>query len=180
MSRSLREAARAVAKEREPGNLSSMAQRWLVLLGFIGITLVAAALGSTATASSVGTWYQDLIKPSWNPPRWIFGPVWTTLYLLMAIAAWRVWRHTEHPARRRALAWFFSQLALNTLWSFLFFGLRNPGLALAEIIVLWGAITMTGLIFWRIDRPAAVLWAPYWAWVSFASVLNGAIWWLNR
>lgn len=157
-----------------------MSQRWLVLLGFIGLTLIAGALGSTATASSVGTWYQELAQPSWNPPRWIFGPVWTTLYLMMAVAAWRVWRHTEHPLRRRALALFFAQLVLNTLWSFLFFGLRSPGLALAEIFVLLAAIGATGFHFWRIDRPAGVLWLPYVLWVSFATVLNGTIWWLNR
>ena len=157
-----------------------MAQRWLVLLGCIGLTLVAGALGSTATSSSVGSWYQEIAKPTWNPPRWIFGPVWTALYLMMAVAAWRVWRHTEHPVRRRALTLFFVQLALNTLWSFLFFGLRSPGLAFVEIVVLWLAITATGVQFWRIDRVAGVLWLPYWAWVSFASALNATIWWLNR
>jgi len=157
-----------------------MANRWLALLGFIALTLLAASLGGAATATSVGTWYQELAKPEWNPPRWLFGPVWTTLYLMMAVAVWRVWRHREHPDRLRALRWFFAQLALNTLWSFLFFGLRRPDLAFIEIIVLWGAIVTTGLKFWRIDRPAALLWLPYVLWVSFASVLNGTVWWLNR
>lgn len=157
-----------------------MANRWLALLGFVALTLLAASLGGGATATSVGTWYQELAKPEWNPPRWLFGPVWTALYLMMAVAAWRVWRHREHPERLRALRWFFAQLALNTLWSFLFFGLRRPDLAFIEILVLWGAIVATGLKFWRIDRPAALLWLPYVLWVSFASVLNGTVWWLNR
>lgn len=155
-------------------------QRWLVLLGFIAVTFLAAGIGGAATSSSVTTWYPTLVKPSWNPPSWVFGPVWSTLYLLMAIAAWRVWRHTENPERRTALAWYFGQLALNALWSGLFFGLRNPGLAFVEVLVLWAALIVVWVKFARIDRPAAVLWTPYVAWVSFASVLNGTIWWLNR
>lgn len=155
-------------------------QRWLVLLGFVAVTLAAAGLGGAATSSSVGTWYPTLNKPGWNPPNWVFGPVWSTLYLLMAIAAWRVWRHTEHPGRRATLAWYFGQLALNVLWSVLFFGLQRPGLAFAEVLVLWSTLVVVQVKFARIDRPAAVLWVPYLAWVSFASVLNGTIWWLNR
>lgn len=157
-----------------------MHYRWLVLLGFIGATLVAAALGSAATASSVRTWYAELNKPSWNPPRWIFGPVWTTLYLMMAVAAWRVWRHHENPGVRSALGWFFAQLALNALWSFLFFGLRRPDLAFAEILALFGCLVIVQCKFWRIDRVAGVLWLPYVFWVGFAAALNAAIWWLNR
>lgn len=155
-------------------------QRWLVLLLFIGVTFAAAGIGGTATASSVGTWYPTLVKPTWNPPSWIFGPVWSTLYLLMAVAAWRVWRHLEHPQRRVALTLFFVQLALNALWSVLFFGLRSPGLALVEVVLLLGTIAATGLKFWRIDRVAGLLWLPYVAWVSFATLLNATIWWLNR
>lgn len=155
-------------------------QRWLVLLLFIGVTFAAAGIGGAATASSVGSWYPTLVKPTWNPPSWVFGPVWSTLYLLMAVAAWRVWRHVEHPQRRAALAWFFVQLALNALWSVLFFGLRSPGLALVEVVLLLGTIAATGCKFWAIDRTAGLLWLPYVAWVSFATVLNGAIWWLNR
>lgn len=151
-----------------------------MLIAFVGVTFVAAAIGGAATATSVSTWYPALLKPSWNPPSWVFGPVWSTLYLLMAVSAWRVWRHSEHPERRRALAWYFGQLALNALWSCLFFGLRSPGLALAEILVLWAALAVVLVKFARIDRPAAALWLPYLAWVSFAGGLNGAIWWLNR
>lgn len=157
-----------------------MHYRWLVLLGFFAATFAAAALGSAATTTSVGTWYADLAKPTWNPPRWIFGPVWTVLYIFMAVAGWRVWRHHENPGTRPALVWFFVQLALNSLWSFLFFGLRRPDLALIEIFVLLTALVVLQLKFWRIDRVAGVLWVPYVAWVSFASVLNATVWWLNR
>ena len=154
--------------------------RWLVLLGFIAATLTAGALGGLATASSVSTWYPTLAKPSWNPPNWIFGPVWTFLYLLMAVAAWRIWRHHEHPERRRAFAWFWGQLALNVAWSFLFFGLRSPGLAAIEVVGLLVVLLATLRQFWRIDRLAAVLWLPYVGWVGFATVLTATVWSLNR
>lgn len=153
---------------------------WMALVGFLVITFVAAAIGGAATGTSVGTWYPTLQKPAWNPPGWVFGPVWSLLYLLMAIAAWRVSQHREEPGRRHALAWYFGQLALNALWSCLFFGLRSPGLAFAEVLVLWAALVVTLGKFARIDRVAAALWVPYLAWVSFAAVLNGTVWWLNR
>lgn len=154
--------------------------RWLVLPGLLVTTLSAGALGGLATASSVGSWYQTIAKPTWNPPSWVFGPVWTTLYVFMAIAAWLVWRKTDAPGRTSALRWFWAQLVLNTAWSFLFFGLRNPGLAFIEILFIWAAIVVTLVKFARIDRLAGALWVPYVAWVSFATVLNGTIWWLNR
>lgn len=155
-------------------------RRWPALLGFVVITFAAASIGAIATNSSVATWYPTLNKPAWNPPSWVFGPVWSALYLMMALAAWRVWLRTEHPGRLGALTWFFVQLGLNTLWSCLFFGLRNPGLAFAEVLVLWATLVVVLVKFARIDRLAAVLWLPYLAWVSFASVLNGTVWWLNR
>jgi translocator protein len=154
--------------------------RWLALGGFIAATLATGAVGGLATASSVGSWYSTIVKPSWNPPSWVFGPVWTTLYVLMAVAAWRVWGHREHPGRRVALAWFWGQLVLNGLWSFLFFGLRRPDLALVEIVILLACLVETLRRFAPIDRWAALLWLPYLAWVSFATVLNGTLWWLNR
>jgi translocator protein len=157
-----------------------LSRRWPALLLFIAITFGAAGIGGLATNSSVGTWYPTLTKPSWNPPSWVFGPVWSTLYVMMAVAAWRVSARTEHPGRRSALVWFFVQLALNALWSCLFFGLRNPGLAFAEVLVLWTTLVVVLIKFARIDRLAAILWVPYLAWVSFASVLNGTVWWLNR
>lgn len=138
-----------------------------------------AALGGMATASSVETWYATLQKPAFNPPNGIFAPVWTTLYALMAIAAWRVWQASSGPVRRRAIGLYAAQLVLNLGWSWLFFGLRQPGLALAEIAVLLVAVVLTGLTFWRIDRPAGLMFVPYAAWVAFASLLNFEIWRLN-
>lgn len=152
----------------------------LMLLAFCAAALGAGALGSIATASSVGAWYQTLNKPSFNPPGWVFGPVWTALYILMGVAAWRVWRRTGFAgAGRVALAIYFGQLILNTLWSILFFGLQSPGWALAEIVVLWAAILAMLVTFLRIDRWAGGLIVPYLLWVSFAFVLNAAIWRLN-
>lgn len=150
------------------------------LFGFLVASFSAAAVGATATATSVGTWYRALNKPAWNPPAWVFGPVWTLLYLLIAVAAWRVWRKAEAATGRRTLLLFGAQLALNALWSVLFFGLRRPDLAFAEVLVLWTLLVALLVRFWRADRTAGVLWAPYVAWVSFASVLNGTVWWLNR
>jgi tryptophan-rich sensory protein len=147
------------------------------LLAFIALCLAVSALGGNVTASSVGGWYQTLHKPPFNPPDGIFAPVWTTLFIFMAIAAWRVWRRVG--LRNRAIAAFMVQLALNLLWSVLFFGLKSPGLALLEIPVLWLAIAWTGLIFGRIDRWAGLLFVPYAAWVAFAVLLNAAIWQLN-
>jgi tryptophan-rich sensory protein len=140
----------------------------------------AAAIGGAATSSSVGEWYQALRKPSFNPPSWIFGPVWTALYAMMATAAWLVWMKRGFADAQLPLALFGLQLALNAAWSVLFFGLRNPGLALVDIGLLWAAILATLLAFRPISLPAALLLAPYLVWVSFAAVLNHAIWSLNR
>jgi tryptophan-rich sensory protein len=150
------------------------------LLGFVVASFCAAAIGGAATATSVQTWYRTLHKPAWNPPDWLFGPGWTLLYLLMAVAAWRVWRRSESPAARATLGLFGAQLALNALWSVLFFGLRQPGWAFAEVLVLLTVLVALLARFWRADRVAGVLWLPYVAWVGFASVLNGTVWWLNR
>ena len=152
----------------------------LSLVGFLAAAFGAAALGGWATASSVGTWYVTLHKPGWNPPGWLFGPVWTVLYAAMAVAAWRVWRTPDSPHRTRGLRLFFGQLALNALWSALFFGLRRPDLALVDIGALLAALFMIQFSFWRCDRIAGGLWIPYVAWVSFASALNATVWWLNR
>lgn len=150
---------------------------WLALAGFVGLCLAAGALGGLATAQSVTEWYPTLTKPSWNPPSWVFAPVWTTLYVLMAIAAWMAWR--RGPVAKPALQLFIVQLALNVAWSFIFFGAHNPGLAFAEIIVLWLAIIATARAFWRLSQPAGLLMLPYIAWVSFAAVLNFTVWRLN-
>jgi len=153
---------------------------WIVLLALVGICLGVGAIGALWTARSVAEWYPQIRKPPITPPNWLFGPVWTALYVLMGIAAWRVWRRAGLVGGRGSLAVFGFQLALNLAWSYLFFGMQNIGLALIEIIVLLVAIFATIILFARWDRVAAWLLAPYAAWVAFASVLNGWIWVLNR
>jgi tryptophan-rich sensory protein len=139
---------------------------------------VAAGLGSLFTMVSLGTWYGGLVKPSWNPPNGVFGPVWTVLYATMAVAGWLVWRRGG-LASWLALRWFAVQLVLNVGWSAVFFGLQMPGLAVLEIVVLWLAIVATLITSWRVSRLAGILFVPYLLWVSFAAVLNFAIWRLN-
>jgi len=151
----------------------------VVLLGFVALCLAVAAAGGAVTASSVGTWYAGLAKPSFNPPDWVFGPVWTALYLMMAVAGWRVWRRRGVSGVRPALGVWTLQLVLNLCWSLVFFGARLIGAALVEIAVLFAAILVTALLFWRIDRVAGALLVPYAAWVAFAALLNAALWRLN-
>ncbi|NNE83281.1 MAG: tryptophan-rich sensory protein [Alphaproteobacteria bacterium] len=151
----------------------------LALAGFIAVCLAVSGIGGAITATSVGDWYQALQKPTFNPPDWIFAPVWTTLYVLMATAAWRVWRLPASPARQSALIVFVLQLALNLLWSLLFFGLQRIDLGLIEIVILLVCIVATTILFWRNDVAAGVLVVPYVLWVGYASVLNGALWLLN-
>lgn len=148
------------------------------LAGRLALSLAIVAGNGAATALSVDGWYQTLARPSFNPPDWLFALVWTTLFVLMAVAAWRVWR-TDDRRRGAALALFVLHLILNLGWSVLFFGLRRPALALAELVLLWLAIAAVLAAFARIDRPAGLLLAPYLAWVSFAGVLNAAIVVLN-
>ncbi|MBM3878024.1 MAG: tryptophan-rich sensory protein [Verrucomicrobia bacterium] len=143
----------------------------------MAICFVAPALGIFAMP---GEWYASLRKPSWNPPGWIFGPVWTALYAMMAVAAWLVWRRGGFAAQRRALTMFLVQLALNAAWTPLFFGLHWPGVAFAEIVLLWLAIVATLFAFRPVSRVAAWLLVPYLAWVSFAAVLNFELWRLNQ
>lgn len=160
-------------------SFSAVARDVAMLLAFLGLCFAAAALGAWFNAGAVDNWYPSLRKPTWTPPAWLFGPVWTVLYLCMAVAAWLVWRRAERPERRTALILFAIQLVLNVAWSGLFFGLGRPGLAFAEILVLWGAIAATLWAFGRVSTPAAWLFVPYLAWVSFAAALNGSIWWMN-
>jgi benzodiazapine receptor len=150
------------------------------LIVFMGTCVLVGISASLVTATSVREWYPHIQKPSWTPPDAAFGPVWTVLYLLMGVSAWLVWRSSAGPARRRALLIFAIQLALNGLWSLLFFGLRNPGWAAVEIVLLWGAIVATIVVFARVSRIAAGLLVPYLLWVSFAAALNLAVWNLNR
>lgn len=123
-----------------------------------------------------GEWYAGLEKPPWNPPGWVFGPVWTLLYILMGIAAWMVWKGQGFSI---PIYIFLFQLALNALWSYLFFGINRPDLAFIEIAVLWVFILFTMVLFWKVRTAAGVLFIPYLLWVSFASVLNFTLWKLN-
>lgn len=143
------------------------------------IAEVAGLIGSVFTSSSVKSWYVTLVKPNWNPPSWLFGPVWTTLYALMGLSAYLIWRGKNKTGVKLALGIYALQLILNIIWSGLFFGLKNPGLAFAEIIVLLFFIIVTIVLFWRINRFAGMLLIPYLAWVLFASYLNYTIWRLN-
>ena len=148
---------------------------WRSLCIFLGITFSAATVGGAVTGPSILTWYASLAKPWFTPPDWVFGPVWTTLFTMMAVAAWRVWREAGWPAARPAIILYGVQLALNVLWSALFFGLHRPDWALAEVVVFAGFIAATMVVFWRVDRIAGLLFVPYLAWASFATVLNYVI-----
>ena len=154
-------------------------REWFMLAGLIGACFAAAGVGSSLTTPALDNWYAALAKPAWTPPNWVFGPVWSSLYFTMAIAAWLVWRRRNNQGARLALALFVLQLALNVVWSGLFFALRNPQAAFIEIVVLWGAILLTLVTFWRISRLAGWLLTPYLSWVTFAVSLNFAIWRLN-
>jgi tryptophan-rich sensory protein len=145
------------------------------------VPLLVGATAGWATAQGVSDWYPALLKPSFNPPAWVFGPVWTVLYVLMGVACFLVWqRLPDSPSARRALGAYSVQLFLNFLWSFLFFKAQSPGWAFAEIVVLWLALLLTVILFFRESRWAGWLMMPYLAWVSFAAVLNASIWILNR
>ncbi len=150
--------------------------QWFVLAAFLAVTFAVALVGGAVTAGSVRDWYPAIAKPTWSPPAWLFGPAWTLLYALMAVAAWLVWRRAGWGG---ALAWFAVQLALNAAWSPLFFGLHRIDLALADIALLWLAIIGTTMAFWKVTPLAGWLFLPYLAWVSFATALNFAIWRLN-
>ena len=150
------------------------------LIASIIICLMAGFIGSFFTADSVGTWYASLKKPDLAPPNWVFGPVWTTLYILMGVSLYIVWmKGLGKKEVRSAVYIFMAQLLLNTVWSLLFFGLRNPLYAFIEIIVLWLAIAATMIKFKRLSSTAALLLIPYILWVSFAAYLNYMIWQLN-
>jgi len=154
----------------------------LGLAAFLALSFAVAGAGGAITATSVGDWYPTLAKPAFNPPDWLFGPVWTLLYAMIAVAGWRVWRlrgwTTNGTLNAELLAWAL-QLGLNLCWSYVFFGARMIGAALIEIGVLLGAIAVTISLFRRVDRIAAWLLAPYAAWVAFATLLNAALWRLN-
>jgi translocator protein len=139
---------------------------------------IAGGLGAFFTLDSVRDWYLTINRPNWNPPNWIFGPVWTTLYVLMGIACYLIWK-SDHPEKRKLLSLYFIQLGLNTLWSPAFFGAQSPLFGLIVIIPLWVLILNCILQFRKVSNWASGLMVPYLLWVSFATILNGAIWWLN-
>ena len=152
----------------------------IALAAFFALTFSAAGIGSAFTARSVRTWYLTLRKPAGNPPAAYFGPVWTALYFLMATAAWNVWRVGDGwTGASSAITTFLIQLVLNAAWSVIFFGMRSPGLAFIEIILLWTAILATVLQFWCISTLSGALLVPYLAWVTYAAYLNAGIWRLN-
>ena len=152
---------------------------WTGLIVSLLVCLAAGGLGAMATTPEIDGWYRTIEKPLWNPPDAVFGPVWTTLYIMMAISAWLVWRTDKAKASKLPLSFFSVQLLLNVGWSWIFFHFHQLGWAFAEIIVLWLAIVATTLAFFRVSKLAGALMVPYLAWVSFASVLNFAIWRLN-
>ena len=149
------------------------------LAGLLALPLASGALGSLATMSEVRGWYTTLAKPGFNPPSWVFGPVWTTLYILMALSIWLVWRSSAPEARATKFAWF-AMLALNAAWSPLFFGLHRPDLALIDIALYLMALAALTRLLWGQSRLAAWLQAPHLAWVAYAGALNASIWWMNR
>lgn len=155
------------------------AKPWLVLLLFLFICLAAASLASFLTARGVREWYPSLRKPPGTPPSFVFGPVWTILYLLMAVSAWLVWRGYGWRGGGSALLLFFAQLALNIAWSGIFFGARLPGVAFAEILILWLAILFNIAVFHLLAPVASMLLIPYLLWVTYAAYLNFGIWRLN-
>ena len=153
---------------------------WFALALFFAVCFAAAGLGSLVSISALQGWYTGLIKPSFNPPNSVFGPVWTLLYVLMAVSGWLVWKQGRWAENRPALTFYGVQLFLNVLWSVLFFGLHQTGAASAEILVLWIAILGTTILFWRRNTLAGALLVPYLGWVTFAALLNITIWQLNR
>jgi tryptophan-rich sensory protein len=158
--------------------MRTVARQTIALAVIVLIVMLAAGLGGLFTGRSVSTWYRTLSRPDWTPPDWLFGPVWTVLYLAMAVAAWMVWRRGT-PAAAAAMAAFAVQLAFNVAWSALFFGLRSPAFAMLDIVLLWLAIAATIACFLRVSIPAGLIMLPYLAWVTFAAALNFAIWRMN-
>jgi translocator protein len=151
-------------------------RRWLGLAGWIAVSFSASLVGGLVTDPD---FYQSLDRPAWAPPSWLFGPVWSVLYLLLGVAAWLVWRRGGFGAARGALVLFLAQHVMNALWSWLFFGVQDAALAFAGIAVLWVLIAATIAAFTRHSRAAAVLLVPYILWVSYAAALNFALWRMN-
>ena len=153
--------------------------KFLSFIIFAITTYLASFIGGIATYTSKEPWYSSLTKSSFNPPDWVFAPIWITLYILMGIAAWRIWRKSRPKLITTSLAVFYAQLVLNLLWSYLFFGIQRIDLALLEIFVLLIVIMANTVLFWRLDRLAGICFLPYVAWVAYAMILNTSIWILN-
>lgn len=151
----------------------------LSLVGSLILAYSAALIGSLFTVGAISEWYSTLLKPALSPPNWLFAPVWTILYALMAIAAWLIWERRHHTFASKALFVYGAQLVFNALWSVVFFGLHNPALGLFVIALLWTSIATTAVQFYKINRLAGYLFIPYIAWVSFAAYLNFSIVLLN-
>lgn len=151
----------------------------IVLGGFLLASFVVAGIGGIATSNSVDGWYQTLIKPAFTPPDWLFAPVWTALYVMMAVAAWRVWRARGFLRNHRAMILYAAQLVLNLAWPIVFFGMMMITGALITIVLLLFVVGATTIVFWQIDRFAGVLFVPYLMWVGFAFALNAGTWALN-
>jgi translocator protein len=161
-----------------PDRTEHAGSRWWALLGFVAVMFLAGAIGGFATDTGPGSWYAGLEQPAWNPPDWLFAPVWTTLYVLIGVATWLTWRAGGRAARP-ALTLFGVQVVLNAGWSVVFFGLEQVGWALVVIVALWVVIAGMIVTYARWSRTAAWLLAPYLAWVTFATALNAAILRLN-
>lgn len=156
----------------------SAVNQGLGLVAWLLASFATAAVGALASVNAAG-FYGQLVQPSWAPPDWLFGPAWSVLFVLMAVAAWLVWREHGFRGARLALTLYVVQLVLNALWSWLFFAWQLGAVAFAEIALLWTLIAATIVLFWRLHRAAAILLLPYLAWVSFASALNLTLWRLN-
>jgi len=155
-----------------------VAAQILGLAGWLAASFIAGGIGGFASVNAAG-FYGALVQPSWAPPPWLFGPVWSVLFVMMGVAAWLVWREHGFGGASAALKLFVAQLVANALWTWLFFAWRLGAIALAEIAVLWVLVAATMLSFWRLNRVAALLLVPYLAWVSFAAALNFSLWRLN-
>jgi len=153
--------------------------KWFWLIAFLLLSFSAAGVGQYVTYPALESWYPTVKKPSWNPPRWVFAPVWTTLYTMIALSGWLVWMRRGESDVTIPMTVFFLHLGLNALWSVLFFGWQQIGPAAVEIIVLLISIVSYILLTWNVSRWASLLFVPYALWVSFAAALNVTIWWIN-
>jgi translocator protein len=155
-------------------------QLWISLIVFILLCFIVEIVGSFWTRETVSSWYPTLLKPSWTPPDWLFAPVWSCLYIMIAVSGWLIYRAEFSHRRSVALIFFISQLALNFIWSFLFFSLRSPTLGLIDIVLLCSLISLTIIKAWPVSPLASLLLIPYLVWVIYATSLNAGIWLLNR